>query len=236
MPCAGCEAPWEAALPERPGGTGPVPRRSDRNRIFDLLSFARGRFLQFTGKHLTLLVMGRSKPDYSGDYGPMMAALTPLQRNYIKAQMSKPFATPTEWCRMAGYYSGGSAARVQAFRMKHDPKIEAAALEYAGHLMHRDGPMLAVSVMMAIARNSGHPRQLHAAEAIADRIGLHRLSEHRVMVEHREESVEAKVERIKQMAALLGIDVAQLLGRNLVKDVSPKQIEGKVEAVGSRKP
>ena len=28
---------------------------------------------------------------------------TELQRNYVKAMASAPFANPTEWCRMAGY-------------------------------------------------------------------------------------------------------------------------------------
>jgi phage terminase small subunit len=157
-----------------------------------------------------------------------MARLTELQRNYIKAQASAPFANPTVWCRMAGY-SGKhhKAAAVQALRLKHDPRIEAAAHEYAAHMMHRDGPVLAVSVMMRIARNDKHPRQLHAAEAIADRIGLHRLSEHRVMVEHRDETTEAMVARIRELAAKLGMDAEALLGANM-KDVSPKQIEGKV--------
>jgi phage terminase small subunit len=169
------------------------------------------------------------------EYGPKMAALTELQRNYIKAQASAPFANPTVWCRMAGYSDSSKAAKVTAFRMKHDPRLEAAAHEYASHMMHRDGPVLAVSVMMRIARNDKHPRQLHAAEAIADRIGLHRLSEHKVMVEHRDESVEAKVERIRMLAQLLGVDVGTLLGGNVV-DRPPaevKQIEGKVVGDGS---
>jgi hypothetical protein len=167
------------------------------------------------------------------EYGPKMAALTELQRNYIKAQMAKPFANPTVWCRMAGYSDKGKGAKVTAFRMKHDLRLEQAAEEYAAHMMHRDGPVLAVAGIMQIARNSKHPKQLRALETLANRVGLHELSEHRVMVEHRDESAEAKVERIRMLAQLLGVDVADLLGRNVVrgeeaKDVSPKQIEGKV--------
>ena len=158
-----------------------------------------------------------------------MARLTELQRNYIKAQLSAPFATPTEWCRMAGYSDKHhKAAAVQALRLKHDVRLEEAAHEYAAHMMHRDGPVLAVSVMMRIARNDKHPRQLQAAEAIADRIGLHRLSEHKIMVEHT--SSEAMVARIKELAAKLGMDAEKLLGGNM-RDVTPKQIEGKAEAV-----
>ena len=46
--------------------------------------------------------------------------------------------------------------------MRHDPRLEAAALEYAAHLLHRDGPVLAVSVMLEIARDREHPKRLPA--------------------------------------------------------------------------
>ena len=166
-----------------------------------------------------------------------MARLTEKQRNYIKAQASAPFANPTQWAKMAGYSDKSQAAKVTAFRMKHDPRIEAAALEYAGHLMHRDGPLLAVSVMMEIARNKNHPKQLAAAEAIADRIGLHRLSEHHVMVEHRDLTGTEMIARIRELAVKLGLDEAQLLGANLSRETKPEpkvieHIPGKAERDG----
>jgi hypothetical protein len=164
--------------------------------------------------------------DKPSDYGPKMAALTELQRNYVKAMASAPFAKPPEWVRMAGYSDGATRgnARVYAHRLKHDPKVEAAVFEYASQLMHTDGPLLAVQVMLRIARDNKHPKQLAAAEAIANRVGLHEMTEHKVKVEHSEESAEAKVERIKQIAALLGVDVGQLLGRN-----APKLIKGQAQ-------
>jgi hypothetical protein len=96
------------------------------------------------------------------EYGPKMAALTELQRNYVKAMASAPFASAPEWCRMAGYAdtADGSAARVHAHRLRHDPKIEEAVFEFAAHTMHRDGPMLAVAGIMQIARDRNHPKQL----------------------------------------------------------------------------
>jgi hypothetical protein len=161
------------------------------------------------------------------EYGPRMLALTEKQRNYIKAMAANPFGASSAWARSAGYSDSSKGAKVAAFRLRHDPKIEAAVLEYASTLMHRDGPVLAVSVMMEIARDKEHPRRLAAAEAIADRIGLHRLSEHKIVVEH--QSTEAMVARIRELAAKLGMDAEALLGANM-KDVTPKQIEGKVEA------
>jgi hypothetical protein len=174
--------------------------------------------------------------DLPHEYGPKMARLTELQRNYIKAQMAAPFANPTEWCRMAGYSDRNGGAKVTAFRMKHDPKIEEAVFEYAAHLMHRDGPILAVAGLLQIARDRNHPRQLRALETLANRVGLHELSEHRVRVEHSEESAEAKVERIKRVAELLGIDVQELLGRNVSHQTKPepKLIEGQVQANDGR--
>lgn len=66
-------------------------------------------------------------------------------------------------------------------------------------------------------------------------VGLHELTEHRVKVEHTEESAEAKVERIKQIAALLGVDVGQLLGRNVSQkmDREQKLIEAEVVETGN---
>ena len=146
------------------------------------------------------------------EYGPRMAQLTELQRNYIKAMASAPFATSAEWARRAGYSDTGKGAKVAAFRLRHDPKIEAAVLEHASVLMHRDGPVLAVVTLMEIARDKDHPRRLQAAEAICDRIGLHRLSEHRLMVEHTGESA-MQVENIHRMSGpqqLLNVDIEKL--------------------------
>jgi hypothetical protein len=80
---------------------------------------------------------------------------------------------------------------------------------------------------MQIARDKDHPRQLQALDSLADRVGLSRKTEHNVNVLHADESAEAKVERIKTMAALLGIDPAQLLGVNAssVHGRPMKQIE-----------
>lgn len=152
------------------------------------------------------------------EYGPRMLALTEKQRGYVRAMASAPFARSSEWARRAGYSDSSKGAKVAAFRLRHDPKIEAAVLEYAGQLLHQNGAILAVSTMMEIARNKGHPKRLAAAEAIADRIGLHRLSEHKIVVEH--QSTEAMVARIKELAAKLGMDAEKLLGANM-KDVSP---------------
>ena len=129
---------------------------------------------------------------------------------------------------MAGYAdtADGSAARVHAHRLRHDPKIEEAVFEFAAHTMHRDGPMLAVAGIMQIARDRNHPKQLRALETLANRVGLHELSEHRVRVEHSEESAEAKVERIKRVAELLGIELGQLLGENVSPISERKLIEG----------
>jgi phage terminase small subunit len=171
--------------------------------------------------------------DKLSEYGPKMAALTELQRNYIKAMASAPFASATEWARMAGYSDRSGGAKVAAFHLRHDPKIEEAVLEYAAYMMHRDGPLLAVAGLMEIARNKKHPKQLRALETLANRVGLHELTEHRVRVEHLEESAAAKVERIRQVAQLLGIELGQLLGRN----VSPETIGERklIESTGGRR-
>ena len=168
-----------------------------------------------------------------GEYGPKMARLTEKQRNYIKAMASAPFATPRSGSD-GGVFGQASRRRRYGVAAAHDPRIEAAALEYAAHMMHRDGPVLAVSVMMEIARNKEHPQRLAAAEAIADRIGLHRLSEHKIVVEH--QSTEAMVARIRELAAKLGMDAEELLGANMKDVTPPKLIEGRADNISRPRP
>jgi len=105
-------------------------------------------------------------------------------------------------------------------------------LEVGRSLLGTTGPIIASSVMLKIAADPGHPKQLRAAEAIANRVGLPEIQE--VHVHRVDESLEAKIARIRHVAALLKIDVADLLGRNLAGEAKaePKLIEGKVVSPG----
>lgn len=153
-------------------------------------------------------------------FGPRMAALTDKQRGYVLAMLSDPLGNPTAWARAAGYSDHMDRCKVSGHHLSHDDRIKEAAREECLRLSDTVGPVLAMGVMFQIARTNGHKDQLKAAEAIANRVGLHETSEHKVSVEHTDKTGAALIERIRQLAGALNIDPAALLGAN-----QPKLIE-----------
>lgn len=165
------------------------------------------------------------------EHGPAMRALTEQQRRYVLAQLADPFGNATRWAKAAGYSDTAGGAKVRAHANAHNPKIEAAVHEVARQYLNANGPLLGIAVAMKIARNPKHPKQLRAAEMLLNRVGMHEMTEHKVTVDHRDQTGAAMVERIKQVAAALGLDVATLLGANAAP-ADMKLIEGTVEKAG----
>lgn len=149
-------------------------------------------------------------------YGPAMAALTDLQRKYVLAMATNPFATPTEWARVAGYSQHSAGSRKAGHDCSHNPKIEAAVFEVAQSILQTEGPMLAAAGLLVIARDKSHPKHLRALETLANRVGLHETTEHTVKVEHRDLTGDAMLSRIKALAAKHGMDPERLIGSNVV--------------------
>lgn len=156
------------------------------------------------------------------EYGPAMRQLTAKQRLYVFAMLTEPFGNPTQWARTAGYSDSSSAAKVAGFHLAHNPKITSAVNEVAQRHLTTLGPVLGLAVMMKVARDPGHPKQLRAAEMLANRSGFHEKTEHTVSVHHSDHTGVAMVDRIRNLAAALGIDAAKLLGVN----DAPRVIEG----------
>lgn len=155
-----------------------------------------------------------------------MLALNERQRLFVLAMAADPFGNPTAWARAAGYSDVGGGAKVRGFHLIHNPVVEEAVLEYARGQLHTLGPILATFGMLRIARNPRHPKHLKALDMIANRVGLHETTEHRVTVNHTDKTGESVMERIRIAATKLGVDPSVLLGEN----VSPmKLIEGTVE-------
>lgn len=153
-----------------------------------------------------------------------MQALTPMQRGYVLAMLSNPFGSARQWALAAGYSDVKDGAKVRAFELQHNPKIEAAANEVARRAMGGRGAILGVAVTMRIAADPKHPKQLRAAEMLMNRVGLHEKTEHVVNVAHTLNSDDL-VGRIEKAAKALGVDPKVLLGEN----AAPKLIEAKVE-------
>lgn len=157
------------------------------------------------------------------EWGPAMSALTEKQRRFVLAMAADPFGNATDWARAAGYSDVKEGAKVRGHGCMHSPKVEAAVLEFSRSMLGTVGPILATQVMLRAAANPKGKNRLRAAEMIANRVGLHEVQE--VHVRRTDETLEAKVVRLKQLAAALGVDPAALIGVNAG---SPKLIEGKV--------
>lgn len=163
-------------------------------------------------------------------YGPAMSRLSEQQQRFVLAMCSDPFGSASGWAKRAGYVANGVGIRVRGYHLVHDERIQEASLECARALMGTAGPVIAANVMLKIAANSKHPKQLRAAEMIANRVGMHEVRE--LVVTRVDESFEAKVERIKAVAALLGVDVGDLVGRNVSHETKVIEHEQQDESVG----
>jgi hypothetical protein len=159
--------------------------------------------------------------DDIGELGPAMLALSEKQRKYVWAMLNNPLGNPTVWCRAAGYSDKGEACKVRAFYVARNPKIMEAAQEECRKHLNTMGGVLGVGVMMQIARKKGHKQQLAAATALANRSGFHETTEHKVTVEHIDDT--RMLEFANRLASELGVDRGKLIGFNA------KVIEGKAE-------
>jgi len=150
--------------------------------------------------------------DDDATFGPAMRALNSYQRKFVLAMAADPFGNARKWAIAAGYSDVKGGAKVQGYMCIHNPKVEAAVAEFARTQLNVLGPILATSGMMRIARNPKHRGHLKACELLANRVGFG--EEQTINVVRTDQTGAAMVERIKQLAAALGIDPAALLGAN----------------------
>jgi phage terminase small subunit len=144
--------------------------------------------------------------------GPAMLACNPAQRRFALAAVMFPLAKDYQIARAAGYsdFSHG-ALRVTAHRLFHDERVLAAIRECADKEV-RSGAMLGIATIKKIVRNDAHRDQFKAAALLA---GLNRFTvDQNINVNQTvtDRTSEAILERIKQLAAKLGVDPAKLLG------------------------
>lgn len=157
------------------------------------------------------------------EHGPLMAALEERQRNFIKAMLANPWGRQGDWAKAAGYSDHLGAERVRGHHLANNPRIMAAAREYAaGHFLDGTGVTMAISVLIAELSNKDARIRLHAANSILDRGGVSAKTEHRVVVSHSAEDMEKIALRL---ATELGIEPMKLIGGNTI-DVDKAQLHG----------
>lgn len=167
-------------------------------------------------------------PVLEGDLGPAMTALNERQRIFVVALVEYA-GNATQAARSAGYADNGNGSiQVQAHRLAHDEKVQAALLEETRKRLK----VATVTAAEYLVKCVGNPQlddkeRLKAAGMILDRGGMHALTEHKVSVTHTETRAE-KIAALKDLAALMGKDPRELLG-NLI-DVTAKEM-GVVDVV-----
>jgi hypothetical protein len=164
------------------------------------------------------------------ELGQAMRALTEKQRRFVLAYCEYPHATGTDLARMAGYAQkeGSRIWSKTASKMLRDPGIIAAIHEVLSKTYRGRGAAIAQDVMLTIAKDRKHPKQLQAALALADRGGFAAAFEQKLTVEHRDQTSEAILGRISLALKRLGLDdpvrlaIEQKLGKPMETiDVDP---------------
>lgn len=145
--------------------------------------------------------------------GEAMLGLNEKQRVFVIAVVVFGCANNhTRAARLAGYEGTLNSLRVQAHRLAHNPKVQAALLEEA-RKRFQAGTVAAVDVAMEfLADTKADPRvRLKAAELVMDRGGLPKATEHRVVSSY-EPTREEKLLELVSLARALGQDPRTFLG------------------------
>lgn len=147
--------------------------------------------------------------DTSG-LGPAMIRLNPQQRAFVVAFIETGGQDYTRAATIAGYCPDNQQARrVTAYRLAHDPKVQAAIKEVADKRL-RSGAILAAEVLLQIAADPTHKDRLKASVELLNRAGL--LVVNQTEVVHRTEDEADRVKRITEYCRTLGLDPRELLG------------------------
>jgi phage terminase small subunit len=161
--------------------------------------------------------MTHAAPDDDDDdlhLGPAMRQLSEKQWRFVRLYIEQPTRDGAAIARAAGYSNSSNGAKVESFRQLHNERVLAAIREQLDKGFRTDA-VIGRAVLLEIATDKENPQRLKAAVALLDRGGFHSMSEQRISVTHTDMSGEAMTERIKMLAAELGMDPARLLGTNM---------------------
>lgn len=154
-------------------------------------------------------------PD-EGYMGPAMKALPSDRMRAFVIACNQPSSDGSvnysQAARNAGYSdtTPGSIG-VQAHRLAHDERIQAAMLEEAQRRMGAALPLATAAVVQIMTQATKNSERLKAAAMIFNRAGMSEKTEHTVTVT-RTETPEQKIERAIRLAKELGLDPKQILG------------------------
>lgn len=146
--------------------------------------------------------------------GDAMLAISPNQRRFVVALLETGGTDETLAARMAGYGGTDNATRVAAYRLAHNPKVQAAIREEADRRL-RAGAVLGASAIREIAGDKFHKDRFKAAVELLNRSGLIVETQQRLVIERQDNrsTEQIKADIVKKLAALFkGKDIpAELL-------------------------
>ena len=116
----------------------------------------------------------------------------------------------------AGYEGTPGSLYVAASRMFHDDRMLAAIQEQARGMMVNLLPM-AMEAIADVVSDPQHKDRLAAAKTIADRTGLHAVTETRTVAEV--EITPEKLQRARMLAQRMGVPLDTLIGTRLAAKV-----------------
>lgn len=157
-------------------------------------------------------------PDDQGEYGPAMAALSPLMRGFVLALIENPTAPRHEAARAAGYSPVSNLSlRVTAHRLMHDDRVIAAISEETGRKL-RSSTLIASSFLERMMLDEGVSMKERAkvAVAILDRTGFGAAQTINVNKTVTDRSGKAVMARLQELANKHGLDATKLLGPAVV--------------------
>lgn len=156
-----------------------------------------------------------------GEFGPAMAALNERQRVFVVA-LVETGSDATAACRAAGYGTGESSdnyLRVQAHRLMHDDRVQAAVTEYARKNINLAATRASKWLNDVWQDKGFDPKErVKVALALMDRGQLHARSEHTVNIK-RDLTPEEIAARVRIAAEVLGMDPERAAAGFVTKDM-----------------
>jgi phage terminase small subunit len=168
--------------------------------------------------------------------GPAMLALPNDRQRAFVVALVQLGCDATHAAAVAGYALEKSNGH--AWRLAHDPKIQAALLEECKKVIRSDAPM-ALTVLRTVAKDptAPHRDRLRAATEILNRSGLNAVSETNITVTHKSEAEQDR--EILALASELGLDdkaKSKLLGRPVVTEAQFEIIDEPTDIAPPRAP
>lgn len=145
------------------------------------------------------------------EYGPCMKECTEKERRFVVAWFQLG-GKRAQAAAVAGYTTKTRAAQdVAAYQVWHRPRVQAAIKEWAAQSPLGEMLPAAMNAWKEIIEDEGHKDRAKMVLEVANRTGLHAVSEHKLTVEHKDDR-EAKLRRLMEIAKATGQDVRALLG------------------------